>query len=365
MRTPHTARERLRPARGFILVSVLWLLAGLTVVAGLVSRYGVTAAERAQLVRLRSSAEIAMASTRSDVLLLLAATRATTFGLSGASGPLYVDNRVYTGRGSTLVRIQDARGLIDLNRSSDEVLERLFTVCGAPVDQAASLVARLRDYTDADDLIRLNGAERDAYAAAGKPAPRNAPLQEAYELWQVLGMAAIRPEWVLRGCNDAVTVEADGLINIRTAPYRALLAAGYEESIARALSSPTREEEAYRTAQSLQSFDRSANPFAGTFSTFAGRTFRVQHFDPQAGLQLEYWVVLNTGLPDKPWLLKGESVVSLPQALRLLWVPAAPADATASSPLAPAVPSSSPLPQFNSRPPKETDSAPQISLPFL
>ena len=351
-----------RPAAGFILASVLWLLAGLTVVAALVSRYGVSSAERAQLVRLRSGAETAMTSTKSDVLLLLAATRATNLGRSGANAELYVDNRVYGGRDESLVRIQDARGLIDLNRTTDGVLERLLVICGAAQDQAPTLVARIRDYVDEDDLTRLNGAERDSYAQAGLPAPRNAPMQEIQELWQVLGMAAVRSEWESRGCNDLVTVDADGLINIRTAPFKALLAAGYEESIAKALSGDAREGEAYRTAQSLQSFNREANPFAASFSTYAGRTYRVQHYYPESGLQLQYWVVLNTGMPDKPWLIKGESTAALPTALRSTWLPAKEAAGSASPPpVAPIVR----LPRFDATPPKENDSAPPKPLPFL
>jgi general secretion pathway protein K len=344
-------KNGLATSRGFILATVLWLLAGLTVIAGLVSRYGVTAAERAHALRLRASAEMNYLNTRSEVLMLLGATQSTNLGRVGASSAFQVDDRIYSGKDGSLVRVQDENGLIDLNNSNDVVLERLFVVCGAEESEAAGLVARLRDYTDADDLVRINGAESDAYLSEGLPKPRNTALQEPLELWQVIGMAKIRAKWESRGCDNAVAINVAGAFNIRTAPYIALLAMGFDDATAKVLSGADRDGEALRMAQSLISFNQSANPLEQAFSTFAGRTYRVQHFQPESSLQFTYWVALNTSLPENPWLLKGESISTLPKKLRERWQPN-----TDNRP--------PPLPRFNV-PSKETDRASPNPLPFL
>jgi general secretion pathway protein K len=338
---------------GFILATVLWLLAGLTVIAGLLSSYGVSAAERAYALRLRTAAELSYLNTRSEILVLLAATRSTSLGRTGAEFAFQVDNRLYKGKDGSLVRVQDVNGLIDLNSSNDKVLEKLFVVCGADETSAAGLVARLRDYTDSDDLVRIEGAEKEDYSSAGLAKPRNMALQEPLELWQVLGMSKIRATWEARGCDDIVAINVTGVFNIRTAPYIALLAMGFEDSVAGVLAGGDKDGEALRMAQSLNSFDQSSNPLAQTFSTIAGRNYRVQHFQPESGLQFTYWVALNTSLPETPWLLKGESITTLSSQLQKSWQ----SNPDGLQPIN--------LPSFNRLTPKETDSASPNPIPFL
>lgn len=52
---------------------------------------------------------------------------------------------------------------------------------------ADSLVAAFLDWVDANAVLRENGAEREWYAAAGRPGPRNGPLAHRDELNRIRG----------------------------------------------------------------------------------------------------------------------------------------------------------------------------------
>jgi general secretion pathway protein K len=339
----------LRMQRGFVLASVLWLLAGLTVVAATVSRYGVSKAQQAQLLRVRSSTETAFASTQAQVLAVLATTQTVRGGRAGASALLKVDGSTLVGDGGSWVRIQDARGLINLNRASEGLLARFFAECGLADDRAQQLAARLHDYIDPDSLSRLNGAEREAYRDAGALAPRNAPFEDVEEVWQVLGMAEHRSAWRDNGCADAMSTTTDGTMNLRTAPYPVLRANNVPEAQARLLSARDIEaddDRASLTARSRESFDEEANPFMRMSTQFPGSHYRVRHLDPVSGLMWEYWVSLNTDRAPQPWLIQSTRLTTLDATQRAAW------------PSAERAPSLNRLPSLSADAPATRDAAP-------
>lgn len=87
------------------------------------------------------------------------------------------------------MRVQDAFGRIDLNAAGDEMIRAALLTAGLSTEQADQLADAIADWRDADDLRRLNGAERDDYLAAGRVSgPRNGPFESVAELEQVLGM---------------------------------------------------------------------------------------------------------------------------------------------------------------------------------
>ncbi len=92
--------------------------------------------------------------------------------------------------GATIeVVVMDETGKIDINTSSDALLKSLFLSVGVGEEKATQLLDAVLDWRDADSLPRPNGAERDAYRAAGlKYEPANAPFEAVEQLQQVLGM---------------------------------------------------------------------------------------------------------------------------------------------------------------------------------
>jgi general secretion pathway protein K len=87
------------------------------------------------------------------------------------------------------IGISDESGKIDLNAAPASLLAGLFKALEVPDAEAMALADAIVDWRDADPLRSPNGAERDDYAAAGKPyGPANAPFQSVAQLRQVLGM---------------------------------------------------------------------------------------------------------------------------------------------------------------------------------
>lgn len=230
--------QRHSQQRGFALASILWLLAGLSVlVSGVsVSLLGVaqTNADSAKQLEYKLTEQSALA----DVTYLYA-THSTLGAGAGVGGRvLMLDASVKYKVQSKLagaalaaspaawVTLQDEQGLLGLNSPSVDYLAALLPRCGATAQQRSALTDALMDYTDADRLKRLNGAEDFEYAAAGLPPPPNRYLQHPSELWRVLGWKALRDRWEAVGCDDSVSLRNNSRLNLYTAPANVLVAAG-------------------------------------------------------------------------------------------------------------------------------------------
>ena len=78
---------------------------------------------------------------------------------------------------------------IDLNFAAEPLLKKVFTFGGATEEEADGIVASVKDWTDADNLKRPNGAEADDYKTAGKKVlPTNDFFVAIEELQNVMGM---------------------------------------------------------------------------------------------------------------------------------------------------------------------------------
>jgi general secretion pathway protein K len=87
------------------------------------------------------------------------------------------------------VSAQNEAAKIDLNFAAEPLLKSLFVSVGVEEAQADSLVAAIKDWTDADILKRPNGAEADDYRAAGKKTmPSNEFFIAIEELQNVMGV---------------------------------------------------------------------------------------------------------------------------------------------------------------------------------
>src|SRR5262249_47282607 len=159
---------------GFVLVSVLWLLALLTLVM-LVLLTAVRLDVRAtgQLI---GHAE---AEALADGLMRLVALRLgdrerrplTDAGLARNGTPIRCEHR----HGTRAVAVPDFGGLVDLNAASARLLEWLLRGLDVAPEKATALAAAIVDFRDADDVPSINGAESAAYRTAGLGhGPKNA-----------------------------------------------------------------------------------------------------------------------------------------------------------------------------------------------
>ncbi len=120
------------------------------------------------------------------------------------------------------IKIIDESGKIDLNQASEELLIGLFASLGVDYDEAIGIVDKILDWKDADEEVRLAGAEDADYFAAGyQYGAKDAPFDTVPELIQVMGVSYE----MYRKIEPALTVYSGRkAINLAFAPKEVLLA---------------------------------------------------------------------------------------------------------------------------------------------
>lgn len=170
--------------RGIALVSVLWIVTLLSLMAANFSR-----TTRTDVNLARNQIENAQAEALADAGVFRA-----IIGLSALAPELAwrADGSVYAwsfGEGEIRISVWDEGGKIDLNTTDEAILQNLFVAVGVDSQEASALVDAIVDYRDDNDLRRVNGAEDDDYRRAGLAhGAKDAPFEVLDELRQVLGM---------------------------------------------------------------------------------------------------------------------------------------------------------------------------------
>lgn len=203
--------------RGIALVSVLWLLLLLTVLASGMSVNSRNQAQQsgniANATQLHHGAEAGLQLA----LLALAQTADQQPWL--ADGNPYV---VPLDGMEVHIALFNESGRIDLNTAGPELLDGLLATVEPDDALRARLTDAIMDWRDGDDLRRLNGAEVDDYLAAGlNYGPANAPFTSVEELQRVLEMTPV----LYRQIRHSLTLRNPRRgINPKFAPRQVLLA---------------------------------------------------------------------------------------------------------------------------------------------
>jgi len=214
----------MRRQHGFVLPLALWILAAVAIAAGVFAERMMAALDLARLSQQRVQSLIDMSSTRAEILFRLGTTPMSVYGLGPAPGQaIALDDRPYRGEGQDLLRLQDDRGLLNLNLAGEDSLHRLLGALGVPYPRRNRLIDTFNDYIDEDDFKRLNGAEARDYDAAGLTRPRNEKLVTPYDPINILGWRDFPQLWQNGGLPElAVTGTSVGL-NPNTAPWQVLI----------------------------------------------------------------------------------------------------------------------------------------------
>ena len=207
--------------RGFVLPLTIWILVAVSVVAAFLAERVQKSLQLAQSRQRSNDMQIALSDARAETLFRLGTQPITPRGLGVGDSALTLDNRLYAA-GQSLLQLQDARGLLNLDSFADEQLDRLLQGYGVALELRTGLVDALRDYIDTDSLRRLNGAEAAEYTAAGKPVPPNAPLRMPLEVRAVLGWADVPVLWKDVPITEYLTVGTTVALNPNTAPLAVL-----------------------------------------------------------------------------------------------------------------------------------------------
>jgi type II secretory pathway component PulK len=125
------------------------------------------------------------------------------------------------------VKIQDLKGLLNVNMMSKELATRVFAKLGLEGHPVRTFLDSLRDWIDVDDFKFLNGAEKSYYRSQQLPGPRNGYLQSLNEVLAVK-MGNILPMEVWR---LYFTEKPVGGFNPLTAPNLILAALIQDDSI--------------------------------------------------------------------------------------------------------------------------------------
>lgn len=195
--------ERYRSRRGFVLITVLWALAGASAIAlavTLLARDGLDAAANQIAARraywaaehcaalLRDAAAAALRDASLDPRDPQRAWR----GLDRSVSPV---SRV-VGSGSCTATLVSQGTRFDVNRASSADLHRFLEAIGIDQGRTDSLVDAILDWRDPDDLPRPLGAERFWYLSRGQQPPRNGPFADQRELRRVRGYDGLLPHQV-------------------------------------------------------------------------------------------------------------------------------------------------------------------------
>ncbi len=289
-----------RPQGGFALAMVLWVLAGLAVVAAAVASQAYTNAMSVKLLREQVNAERALISATARTELIASTSIPRALSLDSISGRLLLDGRTMLLNQDERISLQDVRGLVHLGRAVPPKIIALMRQCGADEHQAAELADALADYQDADDLKRLQGAESFEYRAKGLPPPRNSPMLNARELQRLYGMDKLAARWQEHHCDDMVSTQGDGNFNRNTAPLGVLMIDGLDETAAKALISARGDglPEQLGAGQTGPT-----NPFSWTGIGTVGKVVRVRHQLQPIEWCSEFVLELTPSTGDRPWLV--------------------------------------------------------------
>jgi general secretion pathway protein K len=187
------ARNRERES-GWALVSVLWTLTMLALMAAATQALTVTAyeSERHAMTDARAGADLDAALVRA-VLGISDLRPDQRWRADGTPRAMVYDGvRVR-------ISVQDELGRIDLNAASSANIRALLIGHGLSADDASTLADRIADWRSAPGPVSLKGATDADYRAAGLAyGPRHGPFQTVDEARLVLGMspalfARIRP----------------------------------------------------------------------------------------------------------------------------------------------------------------------------
>lgn len=173
-----------RSRRGIALVSVLWVLVLLSLIAASFGRTARTEVSfaRNQVNNVKAEA-LADAGVYRAIVGLMEPVEADKWRADGTRYSLPAPDSEIE------ITIQDEIGKIDLNKAQDELLQGLFELAGLGEAESEALVDAIADFRDADDLTHADGAEDADYEAAGLGhGAKDAPFETVEELLQVIGM---------------------------------------------------------------------------------------------------------------------------------------------------------------------------------
>jgi len=322
--------------KAFILVTTLWMLAILTIAASFFALWTQRAIELAQDLQTNLQGEVDAYNTQSQLFYLFSTRRFTMAGLNPKIRPVQfnlitepyevdmdaimpvgteisLDDSVHQGIGQARFSIQDKAGLLSLHNVSfgyDQNAKRqamkLLGILGVKAENRRPLIERLQDYTDSDDLHRINGAEAQHYKQQGLPPPPNRLLLNSMECRAILGWNEQHVLWEDNQWGQLTTNATAGAFNLNTAPKLVLQSLdGISAEIAQQIVSWRKEFGVflnYLQFHKLARVEIGGDKFTVGYRLFPSEYFRVSIWHNTSQKMRQYHIKLTPNLDQaKPW----------------------------------------------------------------
>jgi general secretion pathway protein K len=283
--------------RGFVLVATLWILAVITIAASYFAERVSRSIALAQQKQETTEQLVEFANTRAEVLYRLGTMRFSRYGL-GNPPAIALDDRPYRGSGGDIVRLQDHRGLLNVNFLEQNMMSRLLGQLGVPIEKRDAMIDTLLDYIDADDLRHLNGAEKSEYAALGLPPPPNDWLASPYQLRNIIGWRD-QPD-LLESLLRLVTTSRVSGFNPNTAPLEVLASQPGASRETAAAFVKIRNEKPFYTVEQLADFTAGMlDP--DYFVFFPSNSIRITQQSKKFPWAVQYSLTLTPKNESAPW----------------------------------------------------------------
>ena len=171
--------------KGFALVSTLWVISLLSVIALGISSNAKRDAQIAQNYLAAAQAEqLLSAGIQTAIFDLLTQPRSRNTGLF---------SKTYrTNAGQIKIDVRDEAGKVDLNTASWALLEKLISSAVKSPEETSSIIDAIFDWRDADSTKRPYGAEISSYSSLDKSGSiKNDKFEYIDELAHVAGISPI------------------------------------------------------------------------------------------------------------------------------------------------------------------------------
>ncbi len=327
-------------SRGFILPLSLWIIAVMGLAAAVLSEWVTDAVNNAIAIQDKADAELAFANIRNELIFALARQPMTFRGVAldalpdqglspdpfneilnsefGDGETIILDGRALTVSSNPryAVKIQDGRGLVNLNIANSNTLRSFFTSLNINATLHDSLIDTLLDYRDEDDLTRLSGAEINDYENLGLSRPTNYQLLTPLEAQRIIGWSAVPEIWKAHFKTPILTTCRSNGFNPNTAPPIALQT--YIDGLssdAASLLITARETYPFRNIQDIGNaagLILVAQPFF--YSFVPGQCFIVDLIDKEKNETIRFSLTLLRREPDQPWQI--DYVYKIPKIIQ-------------------------------------------------
>jgi DNA uptake protein ComE-like DNA-binding protein len=192
---------------------------------------------------------------------------------------------------------------LNLNLIDDGRLQRFLGTLGIAEEQRGHLIDTLRDFTDADKLHRLNGAEDEEYLAQGLPLPANRNLISPWEAQRIIGWRNAPTLWQNGRLVELSTTSLSVGLNPNTAPIEVLTTLpGVTEKIAKIIIARRKLSPITTEAQIVEITGMSLNqPFGMGVIATPSDSIRITQSSPGLSWAIQYNLTLTPNANDAPW----------------------------------------------------------------